>query len=62
VNGIAHVLHACKTGHEYMARSGRRRRPARGLKPGDQSNPKTGSNTGSNTGLTEGRFRLIVDD
>ena len=55
---IALVLHAGKTGHEYMARSGRLRRPGRGLKPEDQSNPKTGSNTG----LTEGRFRLIVDD
>ena len=58
MNVTARASRTHKTGHEYMARSGRLRRPARGLKPGDQSNPKTGSHTG----LTEGRFRLIVDD
>ena len=58
MNRTLHVLHAGKTGHEYMARSGRLRRPGRGLKPEDQSNPKPGSHTG----LTGERFRLIVDD
>ncbi len=58
MNRTLHVLYAGKTGHEYMARSGRLRRPGRGLKPEDQSNPKTGSHAG----LTQERFRLIVDD
>ena len=40
-----------------MARSGRLRRPGRGLKHEDQSNPKTGPGTP----LAGGRFRLIVD-
>jgi hypothetical protein len=40
-----------------MARSGRLRRPGRGLKHEDQSNPKTGPGTT----LADGRFRLIVD-
>jgi hypothetical protein len=40
-----------------MARSGRLRRPGRGLKSEDQSNPKTGPGTP----LAGGRFRLIVD-
>ncbi len=40
-----------------MARSGRLRRPGRGLKHEDQSNPKTGPGTT----LVGGRFRLIVD-
>ena len=41
-----------------MARSGRLRRPGRGPKSEDQSNPKTGRGTT----LVGGRFRLIVDD
>ena len=41
-----------------MARSGRLRRPGRGPKSEDQSNPKTGLGTT----LVGGRFRLIVDD
>ena len=40
-----------------MARSGRLRRPGRGLKSEDQSNPKTSPDTP----LAGGRFRLIVD-
>ena len=40
-----------------MARSGRLRRPGRGLRSEDQSNPKTGPGTT----LVGGRFRLIVD-
>ena len=40
------------------ARSGRLRRPGRGLNSDDQSNPKAGHNAGASTG----RFRLIVDD
>ena len=58
MNLSAYPPTVCLTRHEYMARSGRLRRPARGLKPEDQSNPKTGSQID----LTEGRFRLIVDD
>jgi hypothetical protein len=40
-----------------MARSGRLRRPGRGLRSEDQSDPKTGPATS----LVGGRFRLIVD-
>ena len=46
-----------KTGQGYVARSGRLRRPGRGPKHEDQSNPKTGSATP----LAAERFRLIVD-
>ena len=58
MNRVLHGLQDGKTGHEYMARSGRLRRPGRGLKSEDQSNPKTGSDHRPHSR----RFRLIVDD
>ncbi len=57
MNGVVHANLNGRTGHEYMARSGRLRRPGRGLKPGDQSNPKTVYDEP----LVGLRFRLIVD-
>jgi hypothetical protein len=48
----------CLTGHEYMARSGRLRRPGRGLKYEDQFKPRTGAIVAQ----PGGGFRLIVDD
>ena len=53
-----HATETGKTGHEYMRRSGRLRRPGRGLDLDIKTNPKNSPITGS----TDAGFRLIVDD
>ena len=58
MNLSAYPHTVCLTKHVYMARSGRLRRPGRGLKSDNQSKPKTNPDTP----LQAHRFRLIVDD
>ena len=58
MNLSAYPHTVCLTEHEYMARSGRLRRPGRGLEDEDQFKPKTAAITAQ----PGGRFRLIVDD